>query len=73
MGSHSNKGNTNVNKKLRYAVNQVLNIAINTTCEDLHHPTKFRHKADEVCPAEYHLYRQVHIIREYFKKLEKEK
>ena len=55
------------NKKLRYAFNKVLKAAEETKCEDLHHPKKHQHAHDEMCPAEHHLQRQTHLIREYMK------
>ncbi len=54
-------------KKLRYAFNKVLEVSENTKCEQLNHPTKYLHAADEMCPAEYHLQKQAYIIREYMK------
>jgi hypothetical protein len=57
-----------MNKKaLRFAFNTVLNAAEGLRCETLHHENKQYHEADEVCPAEYHMQRQVHIVREYMK------
>ena len=54
-------------KQLRHAFNTIIEWAENAKCENLHHPKKYRHKAGEVCPAEYNMHRQAHIVREYMK------
>lgn len=54
-------------KELRFAFNEVINAAENLRCESLHHKKKHQHKADEMCPAEYHIQKQAHIVREYMK------
>ena len=54
-------------KELRYAFNYLLSTVEDVECSNLHHPTKWQHKDGGVCPAEYHLQRQVYIIKQYMK------
>lgn len=54
-------------KELRHALNQVLSHAENARCKDLHHKPKHRHSCDVLCPAEYELQKQAHLVREYMK------
>ena len=56
-------------KELRYAFNVVIAQAESTKCEELHHPKKWQHGVDELCPALYHLHRQTHVLKEYMKKV----
>ena len=58
-----------MNKKaLRYAFDQVLAAAEKLCCEDLSHQQKDKHDPGYMCPAEYKLARQIHIVREYMEK-----
>lgn len=54
-------------KEIRYAFNTVLEAAAKIKCSDLHHPKKWQHGSDEICPAEYHLHRQMHIVELFMK------
>lgn len=56
-------------KEIRYAFKTVLNIARNMECEDLHHPKKHQHDNDPICPVEYKIQRQVHVIEQFIKDL----
>jgi len=54
-------------KEIRYAFKTVLEAVENIKCADLHHPKKHQHESGYVCPAEYHLNRQLFIVREILK------
>ncbi len=54
-------------KQVRHALNHVVSVAENATCESLHHKPNQRHEHDEMCKAYYELSRQIHILREYMK------
>ena len=61
-------GGLRMNKKeIRHAFNVLIAHAENATCDDLHHPTKWRHADDKVCPASYDLHKQANLLREYMK------
>lgn len=58
-------------KEERYAINYVLERAGSVGCKDLHHPTKHRHKEDEMCLAEYHRDRQLYLVRQMLEEVGK--
>jgi hypothetical protein len=56
-------------KELRFAFTELINAAEKLRCEALHHTKKHQHKIGEMCPVEYHLQKQAHIVREYMKQM----
>ncbi len=54
-------------RKIRFALNTVVAAADRVVCEDLHHPKKWAHERDEVCPAEYNIQCQIHTLQEFMK------
>lgn len=52
-------------KELRYAFNELFAIAEKVDCSRLHHKVKDRHEDGQICPVEYHLARQVSIIKKW--------
>ena len=65
--SESYKTIKDFSRSINYAFNTILNHAENAHCNDLHHTTKQQHESGELCPAEYHLAKQAHIVREFLK------
>ena len=54
-------------KQLRYAFNSVIEAASKISCEDLYHRQVDMHEHDAVCPVEYRLSKQIHIVQEYMR------
>ncbi len=56
-------------KDIKAAISCIDGVVESVRCEDLHHPLKWRHKEGYICPAEYHIQRQWHLIKEYMNKV----
>ena len=54
-------------KEIIHAVNVLIAHAENAKCDELHHPTKWLHKDDELCPALYELHKQANIVSKFMK------
>jgi hypothetical protein len=54
-------------KQLRYALSVVTDCVNKTRCKDINHTVKQVHSLDELCGAEYHLYKQMNLLSEYVK------
>lgn len=63
--------NRHLPEEVVYALRDVLKVADNVKCENLHHSKSHQHEAGEMCKAEYHIHRQAYIVREYLKFLDK--
>jgi hypothetical protein len=53
------------NKKLRYALNAVINAVENVKCDSLHHTPGQQHESGHLCKAEYNLQKQASILKEF--------
>lgn len=52
-------------KKIRYALNAVINAVENIKCDSLHHTTGQQHESGHLCKAEYNLHKQTSILRDF--------
>ena len=58
-----------MDKDIKAAISCIDGVVESVRCKNLHHTFEWLHEAGYVCPAEYHIQRQWHLIKEYMNKV----